>query len=166
MSQDRREKIQDMLLERLEQVFAKYDESKDREDAIGNAHALERIAQALQVVGHPSRELTVGMYAAPAPAGMGGKKLTGVEGLIAWDAPKPDIDATDIAALEGAGISLLSDRYVSPQVAAELAPLLEERRELRRLVQSLLGCDSNADLIAALKSRLSETPPPHLEPPA
>jgi len=66
MSQDRREKIQDMLLERLEQVFAKYDESKDREDAIGNAHALERIAQALQVVGHPSRELTVGMYAAPA----------------------------------------------------------------------------------------------------
>ncbi len=66
MSQDRREKIQDMLLERLEQVFAKYDESKDREDGIANAYALERIAQALQAIGHTSRGLTVGMYAAPA----------------------------------------------------------------------------------------------------
>lgn len=66
MSQNRREKIQDMLLERLEQVFAKYDNSKDSEDAVGNAYALERIAQALQAIGHPGRELTVGMYAAPA----------------------------------------------------------------------------------------------------
>ena len=55
-----------MLLERLEQVFAKYDNSKDSEDAVGNAYALERIAQALQAIGHPGRELTVGMYAAPA----------------------------------------------------------------------------------------------------
>ena len=66
MSQDRREKIQDMLLERLEQVFVKYDNDKDGEDAVGNAYALERIAQALQAVGYPGRELTVGMYAAPA----------------------------------------------------------------------------------------------------
>lgn len=57
MSQDRREKIQDMLLERLEQVFVKYDNDKDGEDAVGNAYALERIAQALQAVGHPSREI-------------------------------------------------------------------------------------------------------------
>lgn len=66
MSQDRREKIQDMLLARIEELFAKYDDGKNHEGVLGNAHALERIAQALQAVGYTSRELTVGMYAAPA----------------------------------------------------------------------------------------------------
>jgi len=167
MSQDRREKIQDMLLERIKELIAQYDVDKDTSSVEDNVTVLRSIAKLLAAVRYPSRDLTVGMYASPArPTDVHSKNLTRSEGLIAWDAAKPDIDATDIAALEGAGISLLSDRYVSPQVAAELAPLLEERRELRRLVQSLLGCDSNTDLIAALKSRLSETPPPPQEPPA
>ena len=68
MSQDRREKIQGMLLTRIEELFTKYDDGKSHEGVLDNAHALERIAQALQAVGHPSQELkvgTVGMYAAP-----------------------------------------------------------------------------------------------------
>jgi hypothetical protein len=166
---DRRENIQDMMLQRIEMLFEKYDlEASRSDDAVGNAEALRSIAEALQAVGHPSRELTVGMYAAPAArlTDADSEKLTRSEGLIAWDAAKPDIDAQDMKAMESVGIRLVSDRYVPPQVAAELAPLLEERRELRRLVQSLLNCDSNADLIAALKSRLSETPRPPQEPPA
>ncbi len=66
MSQDRREKIQAMLLERIEQVFAKYDETKGSDNAVGNANALECIAQALQAVGYPARDIIVGAYAAPA----------------------------------------------------------------------------------------------------
>ena len=65
MSQDRREKIQDMLLARIEELFAEYDDCKSHEGVLGNAHVLERIAQALQAIGHPGREITVGMYAAP-----------------------------------------------------------------------------------------------------
>ena len=178
MSQDRREKIQDMLLARIEELFTKYDDGKSHEGVLDNAQALERIAQAMQAVGHPSREIAVGTYAAPArPVDSDSEKLTRSEGLIAWDAAKPDIDTGDLEAMESVGIRLVSDRrkpdslatcdrYVSPQVAAELAPLLEERRELRRLVQNMLGCDRNTDLIAALKIRLSETPPPPQEPPA
>lgn len=63
---DRREKIQAMLLERIEQVFAKYDETKGSDNAVGNANALECIAQALQAVGYPARDIIVGAYAAPA----------------------------------------------------------------------------------------------------
>ena len=65
MSQDRREKIQGMLLTRIEELFTKYDDDKSHEGVLGNAHALERIAQALQAVGHPSREIAVGTYVAP-----------------------------------------------------------------------------------------------------
>ena len=66
MATDRREKIQAMLLERIEQVFAKYDETKGSDNAVGNANALECIAQALQAVGYPARDIIVGAYAAPA----------------------------------------------------------------------------------------------------
>lgn len=65
MSQDRHDKIQDMLLARIEELFTKYDDGKSHEGVLGNAHALERIALALQAVGHPSREIAVGSYAAP-----------------------------------------------------------------------------------------------------
>lgn len=64
---DQREKIQDMLLERIERLFEKYDmEAQRNDDAVGNAGALQSIAVALQAVGYPARNLTVGSYAASA----------------------------------------------------------------------------------------------------
>lgn len=66
MATDRREKIQDMLLERIEQVFAKYDETKGSDNAAGNAEALERIARALRAVENPARGILEVAYAAPA----------------------------------------------------------------------------------------------------
>lgn len=60
------EKIQDMLLERIEQVFAKYDETKGSDNAAGNAEALERIARALRAVENPARGILEVAYAAPA----------------------------------------------------------------------------------------------------
>ncbi len=66
MSQDRREKIQEMLLERIEELIAQYDVDKDTSSVEGNGNVLQGIAKLLAAVGYPSRELTVGMYAAPA----------------------------------------------------------------------------------------------------
>ena len=66
MSQDRREKIQDMLLERIKELIAQYDVDKDTSSVEDNVAVLRSIAELLVTVGHPSRELTVGMYAAPA----------------------------------------------------------------------------------------------------
>jgi len=61
MATDRREKIQDMLLERIEQVFAKYDETKGSDNAAGNAEA-----RALRAVENPARGILEVAYAAPA----------------------------------------------------------------------------------------------------
>jgi len=66
MSQDRREKIQDMLLERIKELIAQYDIDKDTSSVEDNATDLRSIAELLAAVGYPSRELTMGMYAAPA----------------------------------------------------------------------------------------------------
>ena len=66
MSQDRREKIQEKLLERIEELIAQYDVDKDTSSVEDNATVLRSIAELLAAVGYPSRELTMGMYAAPA----------------------------------------------------------------------------------------------------
>ena len=66
MSQDRREKIQDMLLERIKELIAQYDVDKDTSSVEDNATVLRSIAELLAAVGYPGRELTVGMYASPA----------------------------------------------------------------------------------------------------
>jgi len=66
MSQDRREKIQDMLLERIKELIAQYDVDKDTSSVEDNVTVLRSIAELLAAVRYPSRELTVGMYAAPA----------------------------------------------------------------------------------------------------
>lgn len=66
MSQDRREKIQDMLLVRIEELIAQYDVDKDTSSVEDNLNVLQGIINLLAAVGYPGRELTVGMYAAPA----------------------------------------------------------------------------------------------------
>ena len=66
MSQDRREKIQDILLERVEELIAQYDVDKDTSSVGDNLNVLQGIINLLAAVGYPGRELTVGMYAAPA----------------------------------------------------------------------------------------------------
>ena len=66
MSQDRREKIQARLLVRIEELIAQYDVDKDTSSVEDNATVLRSIAELLAAVGYPSRELTMGMYAAPA----------------------------------------------------------------------------------------------------
>jgi hypothetical protein len=66
MSQDRREKIQARLLVRIEELIAQYDVDKDTSSVEDNLNVLQGIINLLAAVGYPGRELTVGMYAAPA----------------------------------------------------------------------------------------------------
>jgi hypothetical protein len=66
MSQDRREKIQEKLLVRIEELIAQYDVDKDTSSVEDNLNVLQGIINLLAAVGYPGRELTVGMYAAPA----------------------------------------------------------------------------------------------------
>lgn len=58
MATDRREKIQDMLLERVEHLITQYDEKHKRDTVMGNADTLASIANVLQTIGYPARELT------------------------------------------------------------------------------------------------------------
>ena len=58
MATDRREKIQDMLLERVEHLITQYDEKHKRDTVMDNADTLASIANVLQTIGYPARELT------------------------------------------------------------------------------------------------------------
>lgn len=60
MATDRREKIQNMLLERVEQLITQYDDEHERRNAMAmdDAKVLESIAKVLQTIGYPARELT------------------------------------------------------------------------------------------------------------
>ena len=66
MSQDRRLKIQARLLVRIEELIAQYDVDKDTSSVEDNLNVLQGIINLLAAVGYHGRELTVGMYAAPA----------------------------------------------------------------------------------------------------